>query len=231
MSSKDLKKVKAEELNSYMEESRGLERDLLSEVMRSRKAAWNMTKFMGVIAIAGIAAGVAGLSREAPPPLVLRVDNATGAVEMVTQMRAHEASYGEVVDQYWLNQYVLNRESYDYNTIQLTHDTTALLSSPTVQQEYGALFEGPNARDVVLSNRVRIKVHIRSIQPNNRGQATVRFTTEEVTANGSTRPIVRNFIATIGYSYIDAPMGTEARRINPLGFQVTSYRADPESVN
>lgn len=229
MKSKELKQVKAAEMAGYLEESRGLERDWILEVLQSRKAAWNVSKFMGLVAVGGIAAGVAGLFREAPPPLILRVDSATGGVDQVTAMRVHEASYGEVVDQYWLNQYVLNRENYDYNTIQLNYDTTALLSSPSVQQEYGALFEGPSARDVVLSNRVRIKAHVRSIQPNNRGQATVRFSTEEIAPN--LRPVVRNFIATVGYTYVNAPMGTEARRVNPLGFQVTSYRADPETVN
>lgn len=43
--------------------------------------------------------------------------------------------YGEAVDEYWCNQYVTNREGYDYGT-QLTHDTAALLSSPDVQQKY-----------------------------------------------------------------------------------------------
>ncbi|OIS90252.1 virB8 family protein [Brucella cytisi] len=230
MKARQPKKVKAEELNSYMTESRGLERDLLSEVVRSRKAAWNVSKFLGLVALGGIAAGIAGLWREAPPPLILRVDNATGAVDTVTAMRVHETSYGEVVDQYWLNQYVLNRESYDYNTIQLNYDTTALLSSPSIQQDYGKLFEGPDARDAVLANKVRIVVSIRSIQPNNRGQATVRFTTREIANNGQA-PIVRNMIATIGYTYVNAPMSTQDRRINPLGFQVTSYRVDPEAVN
>lgn len=230
MKAREAKKVKSEEMASYLKESRGLERDLLSEVMRSRKAAWNVSKFLGLIAIGGIAAGVAGLWRDAPPPLILRVDNATGAVDTVTAMRVHETSYGEVVDQYWLNQYVLNRESYDYNTVQLNYDTTALLSSPPMQQEYGKLFEGPGARDAVFANKVRIVVSIRSIQPNNRGQATVRFTTREIASNGQA-PIVRNMIATIGYTYVNAPMSTQDRRINPLGFQVTSYRVDPESVN
>ena len=82
-----------------------------------------------VLAFLGLGAGWAGLSQEAPDPLILRVDNATGNVDLVTTMKEQETSYGEVVDSYFLNKYVLNRESYDYDTIQTLYDTTALLSN------------------------------------------------------------------------------------------------------
>src|SRR5690606_3110636 len=150
MSKKQPKRVKADELNSYYEESRGLERDLISEYIKSRKTAWRVATAAGGFGLLGMICGIVGFSQPAPAPLVLRVDNATGAVDVVTTIRQHEASYGEVVDTYWLNQYVLNREAYDYNTIQLNYDTTALLSSPEVQQQYYKLYDGPNARDRVL---------------------------------------------------------------------------------
>lgn len=230
MRKKEPKPVKAQELQTYIAESRGLERDYIGELVGSRKRAWWAAGAAFVLGLAGLGVGIAGFSQPAPPPLVLRVDNATGAVERVTVMREHETSYGEVVDEYWLNQYVLNRESYDYNTIQLNYDTTALLSSPTVQQEYYKLFDGPNARDRVLSNKARIVVTVRSIQPNGRGQATVRFSTQQFNSNGTQEP-PQHQIATIGYTYVNSPMNASDRRINPLGFQVTSYRADPEVLS
>lgn len=227
MSKREPRPVRAEELSTYLSESRGLERDYIGEILRSRRAAWRVAGAMAGLAVLGAATGVAGLYQEPAPPLVLRVDNATGAVEQVTQMRVHEASYGEVVDTYWLNQYALNRESYDYNTIQLNYDTTALLSAADVQKDYYKLFDGPNARDRVLANKTRILVTVRSIQLNGRGQATIRFTTQQVHTNG-VKDAPQHQIATVGYAYINAPMSTADRRINPLGFQVTSYRADPE---
>lgn len=230
MTEKKPRKVRKQELNNYLQEVRGLERDFIHELQRSKRNAWRFTAFLGVIALAGTAAGYAGLSQPSPTPLVLRVDSATGAVDQVTVMREHEQSYGEIVDRYWLNQYVLNRESYDYDTIQLAYDTTALMSAPDVQQEYYELFEGSNARDRVLSDRSRIVVTVNSIQPNGRGQATVRFTTQQVNRNGTREP-EEHKIATIGYTYVSAPMRASDRLINPLGFQVTSYRWDPETFS
>ncbi|MBB5073633.1 type IV secretion system protein VirB8 [Bartonella callosciuri] len=227
MRKKQPKPVKAEQLNSYYEESRGLERDLINEFVRSRKTAWRVAGAVGIFGLFGMICGVVGFSQPAPTPLVLRVDNTTGAVDVISIMREHEDSYGEVVDRYWLNQYVLNRETYDYDTIQLNYDTTALLSAPTVQQEFYKIYEGENARDQVLSNKARITVKIRSIQPNGLGQATVRFTTQQQDSNGTVGP-KQHQIATIGYTYVGAPMKSSDRLLNPLGFQVTSYRADPE---
>jgi type IV secretion system protein VirB8 len=150
---------------------------------------------------------------------------------MLTTMRESEHSYGEIVDIYWLNKYVLNRESYDYNNIQMLYDTTALLSTEEIQKEYYAIYEGENARDKILGDHARIIVTIRSITPNKGGgSATVRFTTQEKTTGGGQVKPAKHLIATISYQYTSAPISSEDRRINPLGFQVTSYRADPEST-
>ncbi|WP_144751575.1 virB8 family protein [Bartonella saheliensis] len=224
---KQVKPVQAQQLNSYYEESRGLERELINEFVKSRKTAWRVAGAVGIFGLFGMICGVVGFSQPAPTPLVLRVDNTTGAVDVISVMREHETSYGEVVDRYWLNQYVLNRETYDYDTIQLNYDTTALLSAAAVQQEFYKIYEGEGARDKVLSNKARITVKVRSIQPNGRGQATVRFTTQQHESSGAVGP-KQHQIATIGYTYVGAPMKSSDRLLNPLGFQVTSYRTDPE---
>ncbi|WP_019219361.1 virB8 family protein [Bartonella florencae] len=228
MKEKQTKPIKVEQLNSYYEESRGLERDLINEFIRSRKTAWRVAGAAGLFGLFGMICGIVGFSQPAPTPLVLRVDNTTGAVDVISIMREHEESYGEVVDRYWLNQYVLNRETYDYDTIQLNYDTTALLSAAAVQQEYYKIYEGEKARDKVLSNKARITVKVRSIQPNGLGQATVRFTTRQLDSSGAATGPKQHHIATIGYTYVGAPMKSSDRLLNPLGFQVTSYRSDPE---
>jgi len=61
------------------------------------------------------------------------------------------------------------------------------------------------------------------------GAAVVRFSTQLKHSNGSTESL-QNWIATIGYTYKDATMSSVDRRINPLGFQITSYRVDPETL-
>jgi type IV secretion system protein VirB8 len=222
--------VKSADFKAYLSETRGMERDFLKEIIRSKRRAWGVTYLMFGLSVLAIGAGIVGLSRETPSPLVLRVDNATGAVDVVTTMREHESSYGDVVDDYWINRYMIDRENYEYNAIQQNYDAVALLSAPDIQKEYYARFEGADGLDKTLSNQAQIIAHVKSIQLNHKGQATVRFTTQLVYADRQPEK-VENKIATISYTYLNAPMSLTDRRINPLGFQVTTYQVDQETLS
>lgn len=215
---------------AYLEESTSLERDLLIEGEKAKRTAWRVAGVSLALAFLGLLAGIAGLSQTAPLPTILRVDQTTGAVEALTVQRETEVSYGEIVDSYFLNQYVLNREGYDYKTIQRMYDSTRLMSGGDAWTSYSEIYSGPSARDVVLSNRAEIVVSVRSIASNSEtGIATVRYTTQKKFTNGTVEP-VQHWIATVGYTYVRAAMTTEERRINPLGFVVNTFRADPEIV-
>jgi len=234
-----LRPIKSDALTAYLEESRGLERDYMAEVLRSRLVAWYLAIGSSSLLAVALLALLFLTPLKTNTPFVLRVDNTTGHVDVLTTLRETESSYGEVVDSYFLNQYVLNREGYDYNTIQNAYNTTALLSDPEVQREYYAIFEGAQARDTILKDRAKIIVTVRSITPTPEtdasesgspgGTAVVRFSTQVKHHNGSIDPL-HHWIATIGYTYKDAVMSSVDRRINPLGFQVTSYRIDPETL-
>ena len=238
----EIQPISTKDMKLYLEESRGLERDFMAEVLSSKKMAWRVAIGSSVIASLTSLALIGLLPLKTTIPYVLRVDNTTGHVDIVTTLKETTSSYGEVVDSYFLNQYVLNREGYDYNTLQTAYNTTALLSEEQVQQEYYALFEGKTARDKVLKDNAKIIVHVRSITPMiaadssadtsadiSVGTAVVRFSTHIKHRNGQTDPL-HHWIATIGYGYKDASMTSTDRLVNPLGFQVVSYRVDPETL-
>jgi len=48
---------------------------------------------------------------------------------------------------------------------------------------------------------------------------------------GVARPILSYWAATVTFTYQNPPTSQKDREINPLGFQVTGYRVDPESLN
>ena len=224
------KPIKTDEFAQYTKEVKGLERDYLGEVLKSR-ATWQKVA-LGCLGVSGLS--VAAVMMLTPlkdtETVVLRVDNSTGNVEVVNTLADPKASYGEVVDKYFLNQYVRHRESYDYNTIQADYDATALLSAPDVQRDFFASYEGSESRDKVLKDTARIVVSVKSITPNPQlHTAVVRFSTQQINADGTPRPS-EDWIATLAYKYIAAPTAEGDRRVNPLGFQVTSYRVDPETV-
>ncbi|PWN58555.1 type VI secretion protein, partial [Chryseobacterium phosphatilyticum] len=57
--------------------------------------------------------------------------------------------------------------------------------------------------------------------------ALVRFATEE-RSNSNVKK--ENWLSVVRFQYSGAPMRNEYRFENPLGFQVTEYRRDQESV-
>ncbi|MDD2859576.1 MAG: type IV secretion system protein [Acidiphilium sp.] len=223
--------VKSEDVQSYLEESRGLERSYLREVLRSRRNAWLVAggATLGAFFCLAVLAVQIKESSQPVPPFILSVDKSTGEVGVVSVMKEHKESYGEITDQYWVAQYVIHRESYDWQTIQADYDATGLMSAPDVAADYEKIFQGDNARDKTLANKARITVTLEApplVDPST-STATARFTTTLHWRNGQP-DTVKHWIATIAYRYVDSPMKPRDRLINPLGFQVTSYRLDPE---
>ncbi|WP_255358771.1 type IV secretion system protein [Snodgrassella sp. CFCC 13594] len=62
--------------------------------------------------------------------------------------------------------------------------------------------------------------------------AQIRFdkTMQPVAGDLSKTFPVQPLIATVAFEYSDKPQSEKDRLINPLGFQVTSYRVDPETA-
>ncbi|CEE24586.1 hypothetical protein NY99_06915 [Xanthomonas phaseoli pv. phaseoli] len=223
------KMVKTADFDRYLAESEGYEKDWVTEVRASARRGWRVGYAGLLVGVLGTAAGLVGFSRQPAPPAVLRLDTTTGAVDYIGTMRGVEQSYGEQTDKFWINTFMLCRESYDWHTIQKCYDTVGLMAAPTVQADYAKLYNDDDGRQVKLANRVRIVPHIVSITPNlETHTATVRFTTQAVYDNGVKDPEKR-YVATLAYRYVyDAALTEEQRRVNLLGFQVTSYRVDPE---
>jgi type IV secretion system protein VirB8 len=103
------------------------------------------------------------------------------------------------------------------------------MSTPEVATEYHKMFEGDQARQKTLADKTWIVVNLASppLIDTSTSTATARFTTTARYHNN--RPDeLRHWIATVAYSYANVPMHPQDRLINPLGFQVTSWRVQPD---
>lgn len=225
------RKVDADDYQAYLDESRGLERDFIAELVTSRRNAWWTATGACAVSVASVIGmlGVVAAYRSPPPPAVFTVDKSTGQVDVVTQLANSAIKTSWATDKQYINSYVLSREGYDYNSLQLFYDTTGLMSAERVQQEYYRIFAGKTGRQNQLGDNATISVDIKSIVEGPDNSATVRFSTTTHYNNGtSVGPA--NFIATLAYRYVGAPMLEKDRRIDALGFQITSYKVDPEVV-
>lgn len=214
-----------------VEEAKKFHQTDIERTRKVAKIAWFVAG--GCMLIAGAAVGaVAALTPlKTVEPFVVRVDNNTGAADIVTVMKKQETSYGEVMDKFWLAQYVRYREGYDWQTVQDTFDATNLLSSPSEQELFTRIYkDNPNAPHKVLRDTAKVNVRVNAIAFVGK-MAQVRFEKAIAPFNKSTViPPPQRYIATIAYEYKNSGMKDEDRLINPLGFQVTSYRVDKENV-
>lgn len=222
-------KVDKEEWQQYLDETKGLERDYMAEIIKSRKTWQMVALFSFVFAV------IAVLYHQFNPvtekePLVLRVDNATGAVNAVSTVKEEEKTYGEVVDTYFIANFVKSYESYNHYSIQDDYDKTVLMSADPVAKRYMSIYDstsGNIGRDVQLGRQGTREVNIISVVPNiEKGVATIRFETQEVSSQGTQNG---SWVATLTYEYVAASIDTDIRLLNPLGFVVTSYRVDKET--
>lgn len=216
--------IKKVDVAAALEKTRGLERDYLEEISKSRRTAWRVAVLAGVVSLASVGA-VAGLTPLKQPPemYVVRVDDASGSIEHVSRLGVPLDDYGERIDKYFVNTFVRNCESYNWYTVQEQFDTCALLSAPPIQSAYGKRFEGPNAPTERLGTEGNIDVSVSSIYLGENNTATVRFTTTERESFTGRETTQRHLIATVAYHYANVPLSEQVMRVNPLGFQVIRY--------
>ncbi|EKE4113403.1 type IV secretion system protein [Campylobacter jejuni] len=197
---------------------------------KSNKRAWLIAFVSIFIAIISIVAVVLLTPLKTIEPYVIRVDNTTGMVDILTMLDEKEISSNKALDKYFISQYVKAREGYYYELLNQDYLLTQLMSSEKVANEYRAWYEGENARDQILKNSNEVNVQILSIVlGNSNGIKTSTIRAKIITKNLNTRGLSESTkVITLSYDYILAKASEENRILNPLGFKVTNYRIDEE---
>lgn len=224
--------VPTEEKKDYFQAAINWESSRLLAVEKSERRAWFIALCSIGVTVLAIAAIAMMMPLKESIPYVVRVDNATGVPDIVTAMADKKVTGDEVMDKYWLAQYVRARETYDWYTLQRDYNTVGLLSSPNVGQSYALLFEGKDALDKTYGKTTRATVEIVSVVPSGKNTGTVRFikTTKRVDQEASPGTVTK-WVATVAYEYRSTALIKEsARLVNPFGFQVMTYRVDPEMI-
>jgi type IV secretion system protein VirB8 len=215
--------------SSIYQEALSWETSRLQLLEESRVLAWKVALSAVGVAVLALAAVVVLLPLKTLQPYVIRVDRATGVPDIVTTLTEADVPADEVMQKYFLARYVRARETYDWHTLQADYDETRLFSSAAVGLDYAALFEGENALDKLFGASVRQTVEIQSIVPTSPTTGTVRFLKRMRRTDDPGPGIETRWVATLAFRFNSPAELTEKDRlINPFGFQVVSYRVDPE---
>lgn len=177
-------------------------------------------------------------------PYLVMADAYTGqatVAKLSGNWNNNDITQHEAINKSNIAHFLIARESFDS---QLIYDndwvTVYAMSTSNVSGSYRSLMNrsNPNSPFNLYGMTQAIRVKIVSIVLNNSGKnegrdasATVRFQRFILNkANGTSRYVDSN-VATLTYKYNNnLKMDEKYRLVNPLGFQVTSYRVDPDAT-
>jgi type IV secretion system protein VirB8 len=222
--------VTTDSLKEYFDKSRRFDQDRMISAERSRRLAWFVATVASLLACVSVAAVVALTPLKTVEPFVIRVDNSTGIVEVVSALSSAAGTYDEEVTKYFAARYVRAREGYVWSDAEENFRIASLMSNSAEQQRFSSWYRGsnPESPQTVYGRSSTSRIAIKSISLINNNVVSVRYT-RTITRGDDIR--TTHWVATITYSYANAPTSSSDRLVNPLGFVVSEYRADPEALN
>lgn len=215
----------------YYEASSTWAHDTHATLRRSQRTAW---------IVAGIAVGIAAIQAVAlvvlvplkqTMPYTITVDRETGYVQTTRGVNLGTLSETEAVAQSFVVQYVLARETFDAADYRELYRKTLAWSQGTAESEYLRDWDrsNPNGIQSRVSPNTRIQVTVKSVTILGPRSAMIRFDTERSEGGGG--PGMRQpWVASVIYSFSGKPINEQDRYLNPLGFQISSYRRDAETT-
>ena len=225
-----MNKQSREALDAYYVEAGSWAQDRQEELVRSRRTAWLVAWIAVLVALMLAIALIVLMPLKSVQTVTLTVDKQTGFVQVVDPINPERITPDSALTRSFLTQYVTAREGFDVDSVQNDYRRVALWSADTARSTYVASQQAGNPesplsrypRSTIVETRVK---SISSLGPN---VAMVRFETRRRDQGGQMQSPAY-WVAVMNYRFTGEPMRMEDRLVNPLGFQVTRYRRDPEA--
>lgn len=208
------------------------ERDLIEGPRRRARVAYWLAGVGLAVGISGIAVAVTVLPLKEVRTHVVVVDKTTGNLDRVAAVQSLSLDETDAIIQAHLVSYVDERETYDLADSE--HRITAVLdrsegdAARTLRSQWNSASE--NYPIKLYGPEAKVDVVIKSVNQIDKGVAQVRFT-KSLRAPRRAGEVTRSFVATVRYEFQPETKQTlQQVWANPLGFVVTSYRVDAETL-
>ncbi|WP_336279635.1 virB8 family protein [Bartonella sp. CB175] len=215
--------------DEYIKEARSFDIDRMYGMRIRMKISMILTVLFGLMTIALALAVSALVPLKTVEPFVIRVDNSTGIVDVVSALKDTPQNYDEAITRYFASQYVRARESFQLSEAKNNFRIVSLLSAPEEQNRFAKWYSGnnPESPQNVYQN-MTVAVTIKSISFLSKNLIQVRY--YKTIRDFSGKENIFHEVAILDFFYVNARISADDRLINPLGFQVSEYRSDPEVV-
>lgn len=215
----------------YYSEGERWERSVYRSVAMSRGVWRVVAVLLGVALAASIGLLWMLLPLKSFDVVVLEVDKTTGYVEASRPLQERgDLTQNEAVTRANIVRFIRARETYDPKGLRDNFDLASLYSTGKAAADLANTYSGANLANPVkvYGANTTVSVFVKSVIFLNDNTAAVRFST---TRSGTSGPTVTDhWVANVRFKYTSEPMRNDWRFDNPLGFQVTEYRRDQETV-
>jgi type IV secretion system protein VirB8 len=223
--------MRDERLEEYYQEAESWSHDRQQAAQRSVRVAWIVAAAAVLIALLLAIALALLIPTRRDVPHVLLVDRQTGYVQRLNPLETETIAADAALTRSFLAQYVIARESYHPSSLQEDYRKVGLWSAEQAREQYVSLMRSENPANPIASlpRGATIDVEIRSVSALSDDTAMVRFSTAR-TDLGGREQVAQHWAAIVTFRYSAADMTAQDRLTNPLGFQVTRYRRDAETL-
>ena len=225
-----MNEMRHDKLEGYYREAESWAEDRNVGLERSRRTAWWVAGGLAVIALLQGVALVLLVPLKTVEPYTLLVDRQTGYVQALKPLSRDTIAPDAALVRSFLVQYVIAREGFSIDTLQTDYRKVALWSAGEARERYIRSMQAGNPQSplATLPRRAVMQVEIVSVSSLSANTSLVRFTTRRSDA-GAPAQAPQHWAAVLTWRFSGAEMTAADRLINPLGFQVTRYRKDPET--
>ena len=208
------------------------ENEVFFSLRRQRNLGWVVGALGMAIGLAAVTTLALTMPLKETRPYVVMVDRATGESEQIVSVRPTSLDDQRAVLEAELVRYVTNRETYDPNDNPQRIPLVDGMSQGQAQTSLRAIWNRGSEQypPTLYGGETVITTRIRSVSVLDEDTAQVRFV-RRLEREGIA-PVERDFVAVVGYAFEPRTERTlDQVWRNPLGFTVTGYRIDAETLD
>lgn len=220
-------------MGRYFQEAASWDADRATMNARSVRVAWRIAIGACALTAIALAALMLLMPLKRTEPFVIRVDNATGIVDVVPVF-VGQAEFPEAITRYFLTHYVTICERFNFSTAESDYEECAAFHGAARNQAWAAAWDRSNPESPLNIHKdgssVRVQVSAVSFFERANGiedLVQIRYSKVRRPLGNSTEQIT-HWISTLQYVYAKPPSDARMRRWNPLGLRIVEFRSEPE---
>jgi type IV secretion system protein VirB8 len=220
-------------LGGYFEEAASWDADRVRQGQRTVRLALGVAGAGWVAVILLAIALMLLMPLKRVEPFVVRVDNATGVVDVVP-VYTGRSGVPEAVTRYLLTHYVTVCERFNFSTAESDYEECGSFHTAQSNQAWYARWNPTNPASPlnVYKDGTSVRAQVTSVSFFKRASgvgdlAQVRYIKAK-RAPGAATEDTTHWIATLQYAYADPSSDPKIRGWNPLGFKIVDFKPEPE---